>query len=836
MSEAFQAYCFKCKTQRAIENAQPVFLSNGSPATQGQCGVCGSKLTRMGSTAAHEGMQRPEVTVTRKAATRKSAGKKAATRKTAKSTTSSAGKSASAKAKGSARSNGRKAAANSAASSRPLANVGKLVIVESPAKARSVGQYLGKGYTVKASKGHVRDLLVSQISVDVANDFEPKYRVMNDKRDVVKDLQRAVEGAQEVYLATDPDREGEAIAWHLIAATEMNAQKPVRRVVFHEITKPAVQEAFSHPRDVNMNLVNAQQARRILDRLVGYNVTELLWEKVRNRLSAGRVQSIAVRIIVDREREIEAFVSEEYWTLDARLSKKGQNGSARPFLARLEQISGKNVSFGKEGDVTPHLDILKRSQYIVTDVKHGERQRKPSAPFTTSTLQQEASRRLGFNARRTMSIAQQLYEGIDLGREGSTGLITYMRTDSLSVSPQAQTEARDYVRDRFGAAFIPSRAPMYKTRAKGAQEAHEAIRPTSVLRAPEKVRSLLTTEQFKLYNLIWQRFVASQMSNAIYNTLRVDIGAGLSTTDQPYMFRVSGSTIKFAGFLALYEDARDEDTALDEDDGRILPEMTVGEGLNLLELLPDQHFTQPPPRYTEASLVRTLEEFGIGRPSTYAPTVAVIQDREYVVKSKDKRLIPTETGKIVNDLLVNNFPEVMDYRFTARMEDQLDTIAEGELDWRPMLAEFYFPFERQLKRAKDVLPSLQQEEPIGRDCPLCGNQLVIKYGRFGKFIGCSNYPTCRHTEPLFERIGVPCPTCSKEHGGEIIVRRTRKGKTFFGCIRYPQCDYTSWKKPLAAPCPHCGGQLVEQSRFTARCTNCNKTTKISQLVDASEPA
>lgn len=834
MSEAIQAYCFKCKTQRVMVSPQPVFLSNGSPATQGTCSVCGSKLTKMGSTAAHAGMQKPEVTAKPRAAARKPA---KAAKKTGRRASSKAasGKSAASRATSSKGKSARKVSANGA-SAKPLTNVGKLVIVESPAKARSVGQYLGKGYTVKASKGHVRDLLVSQLSVDVENDFEPKYRVMNDKRDVVKDLQRAVEGAREVYLATDPDREGEAIAWHLIAATEMDGSKPIHRVVFHEITKPAVEEAFSHPRDINMSLVNAQQARRILDRLVGYNVTELLWSKVRNRLSAGRVQSIAVRIIVDREREIEAFVSEEYWTLDASLAKKSANGAgAKPFLARLEQIAGQDVRFGSEGEVTPHLDVLRQSRYIVSDVRHGERQRRPSAPFTTSTLQQEASRRLGFNARRTMSIAQQLYEGIDLGREGSTGLITYMRTDSLSVSPQAQKEARDYVRSRFGASFLPARAPVYKTRTKGAQEAHEAIRPTSILREPEKIKSLLTAEQFKLYNLIWQRFVASQMANAVYNTLRVEIGAGTSD-DRPYLFRVSGSTIKFAGFLALYEDARDEDTALDEDDGRILPELNVGEALNLIELLPEQHFTQPPPRYTEASLVRTLEEYGIGRPSTYAPTVAVIQDREYVVKTKDKRLMPTETGRIVNDLLVSNFPEVMDYRFTARMEDQLDTIAEGKMDWRPMLAEFYFPFERQLKRAKEVLPSLQQEEPIGRACPNCGGQLVIKYGRFGKFVGCSNYPTCRHTEPLFERIDVPCPTCGKEHGGEIIVRRTRKGKIFFGCSRYPECDYTSWKKPLAPPCPHCGGQLVEKSRFTATCTNCGRTTRISQLADAAEPA
>jgi DNA topoisomerase-1 len=713
--------------------------------------------------------------------------------------------------------------------------VGKLVIVESPAKARSVGNFLGKGYTVKASKGHVRDLLVTQLSVDVENDFEPKYRVPNDKRDIVNELKMAAENAAEIYLATDPDREGEAIAWHLMAATGINGHK-VRRVVFHEITQPAVAEAFAHPRDLDMNLVNAQQARRILDRLVGYNITELLWQKVRNQLSAGRVQSIAVRLVVDREREIEAFTPVEYWTLDARLQRRRAHAEKtdRPFVARLVKIHGQDVAFAAEGDVTPHLAILQNALYNVSDVKHGTRQRKPSAPFTTSTLQQEASRRLGYSASRTMTIAQQLYEGIETS-EGDIGLITYMRTDSTQVSTQAQAEARDFIHKRFGKDYHPSKPPVYQTRTKGAQEAHEAIRPTSAWREPDQIKTYLTRDQFRLYQLIWQRFIASQMANAVYNTMRVEIAAGATTSDLPYLFRVSGSTIKFLGFLALYEDARDEDLAPDEDEGRILPELTIGELLDLLQLLPEQHFTQPPPRYTEASLVRTLEEYGIGRPSTYAPTVATIQDREYIEKV-DKRLIPTATGKIVNDLLVQFFPDVMHYRFTARMEDQLDTIAEGNLTWQPMLREFYTPFARQLLTAQETMPQVRQEEYIGRDCPESGHPLIIRYGRFGKFIGCSHYPECKYTEPFLERTGIACPVCGGTHAGEVVQRKSRKGRIFYGCSRYPDCDYTSWKRPLAQPCPNCGKLLVEQNKTIAVCTGCARTFQMDELSDRTTQA
>lgn len=775
MTEPTLAYCMKCRAKREMVDTEAVFTANGTPATRGKCAVCGTPLFRMGATEAHEGMEKPEIT--RKP--RKSSAKKK-----------------------------KKTSTKSKKPSSRRRRRGKLVIVESPAKARTVGNFLGKDYTVRASKGHVRDLLVTQLSVDVENDFEPKYRVPNKQRDTVKELKKEAETAAEIYLATDPDREGEAIAWHLLHAAEVDPER-VKRVVFHEITDAAVEEAFGHPRNIDMNLVNAQQARRIIDRLVGYPITELLWDRVRNRLSAGRVQSIALRIVIDREREIEAFNPEEYWSVEAELSRTQDD--KRPFIARLAKINGEDFSFNSEDQVLPHLDILERSQFTVESVKRGTRKRRPAAPFTTSSLQQEASRRFGFNANRTMRAAQQLYEGIDLGEDGTQGLITYMRTDSTNVSEQAQSEARDYIAKRFNEDYVPDKPPRYKTKSKGAQEAHEAIRPTSVLREPSAIKEHLSRDQVKLYTLIWERFVASQMANALYNTLRIEILAGPDKSERPYLFRVSGSTIKFRGFLAIYEETRDEDIKPDADEGRILPDMTAEELLDLIRLIPEQHFTQPPPRFTEASLVRALEEHGIGRPSTYAPTVAVIQDRDYVEK-QDKRLVPTDTGKIVNDLLVEYFPNILDYQFTARMEDELDEIAEGKIEWRPMLHEFYEPFEQQLSNAKQNMPQMQQVEYVGRKCPTCTTgDLVIKYGRWGKFIGCTNYPDCRHTEQYLETTGLSCPTCGVEHGGEIVVRKTRRGRTFYGCSRYPDCDYSAWKLPKKDGEPEAEGEVIVQN-------------------------
>ncbi len=799
MSDKLQAYCLKCRTKRTMMNPTPTYSESGRPFTQGTCAVCGASLYRMGATDAHNALSKPAPNAASKASHKSTGEKSSGSKSTAAKTTtksSTTNPKSTAKTSSSAKTTAPKASAKSKADdAKPRRRSGKLVIVESPTKAKSVGRFLGEGYIVRASKGHVRDLLKSQLAVDVENDFEPTYRVPNDKREVVKELTRAVESAEEIYLATDPDREGEAIAWHLMAATGI-PQERAKRVVFHEITDEAVQHAFAHPRTIDMNLVNAQQARRILDRIVGYTVSELLWDKVRNRLSAGRVQSVALRMVVDREREIEAFKPEEYWTLDAELQKQPSNGTLAPsFTAHLTKIRDEAVAFKSKGDITPHLEVLAHSQYVIADIKRGTRQRKPSPPFTTSTLQQEASKRFGFNAQRTMRTAQQLYEGIELKAGEIVGLITYMRTDSTNVAKAAQDEARAYIHERFGKTFTPSKPPMYVTKTKGAQEAHEAIRPTSVGRAPNTLKDVLSRDQLKLYTLIWERFVASQMSNAVYDTVRVDIKAGPTHEDMPYEFRVAGSTIKFKGFLAVYEETRDPDDAVDEDEGRILPQLDIGEQLSLVKLLPQQHFTQPPPRYTEATLVKALEENGIGRPSTYAQTLEVIKSREYVIQ-QDRRLIPTETGKIVSDLLVAYFPDLMNYQFTAHLEDELDEIADGEMDWRPMLREFYAPFDQQLKHARKAMPSVQQEEYVGRTCPTCcTGQLLVKYGRWGKFIGCSNYPECKHTERYLETTGIDCPKCGAEHGGELTVRRTRKGRVFYGCSRYPDCDYSTWRLP-----------------------------------------
>ncbi|MBN1283882.1 MAG: type I DNA topoisomerase [Anaerolineae bacterium] len=709
---------------------------------------------------------------------------------------------------------------------------GKLVIVESPAKAKTVGRILGRGYKVKASVGHVRDLLKSRLSVDVENNFEPTYRVLNDKREVVKELAEEAAKAKEIYLATDLDREGEAIAWHLIHAAKIDPDR-VRRVVFHEITDEAIKEAFAHPRSVNMDLVDAQQTRRILDRLVGYQITPILWDRVRSRLSAGRVQSVAVRLIVEREREIETFEPEEYWTIDAELCGDSDNGcEPKPFVARLVKINDEKAEFKREAEVKPHLDILERADYVVSEVKRGTRRRKPAAPFTTSTLQQDAARQLGFTTRKTMSLAQKLYEGIDIG-EGVVGLITYMRTDSTHVAETAQNEALAFIEREYGPEYRPEPPNIYKTRSKGAQEAHEAIRPTGVKRTPQAIKKALSRDEYRLYNLIWQRFIASQMTDAVYDTLRLEVEAGRPGEPRPYLFRVSGSILKFKGFLAVYEEARDEDAALDEDEGRDLPNLTEGELMRLLRLLPQQHWTQPPPRFTEASLVKTLEDYSIGRPSTYAPIISTVQQRGYVTRDENKRLVPTETGELVNDLLVEYFPDVIDVTFTAQMEEELDEIAQGEKQWVPVIREFYGPFKERLKHARQHMPEVRTEEEIGRVCPKCGSPLIVRWGRYGKFIGCSNYPECRHTEPWLEKIGVVCPQCGT---GEVVRRRTKRGRVFYGCSNYPECEFTSWKRPLSQPCPECGGLLVEERRDHAQCTTCESRFVIDQLAAQTEAA
>ncbi|GBD08067.1 DNA topoisomerase 1 [Candidatus Thermoflexus japonica] len=711
----------------------------------------------------------------------------------------------------------------------------RLVIVESPAKARTVGRILGRGFVVKASIGHVRDLLKSQLAVDIENDFKPTYRVPKEKQAVVRELREAVKEAAEVYLATDPDREGEAIAWHLTEVANIPASK-LRRVVFHEITEPAIQEAFAHPRGIDMQLVNAQQARRILDRLVGYKLSPLLWEKVRGRLSAGRVQSVALRLIVEREREIQAFVPEEYWTIAVELSKLDED---RTFRARLVRYLGAEPELKNEEQVRPLVAELEDALYVVVSVKKGERRRRPAAPFTTSTMQQEASRRLGFTARRTMAVAQQLYEGLPLGEEGSVGLITYMRTDSTNISPLAQEEARRFIAQTYGEQLLPPEPPVYKTRARIAQEAHEAIRPTSVFRTPESVKPYLDRDQYRLYELIWKRFVASQMAPAILDTMTVEIVAvprsrmangeiPLEALENPrYLFRATGSAIRFPGFLVVYEETREEDVRPEEEEegGGLLPPLEPNERLRLWQVLPEQHFTQPPPRYTEASLIKALEEYGIGRPSTYAPIISTLFQRGYVERV-DKRLVPTPLGITVTDLLVQHFPDIMDVNFTARMEEDLDRIAAGEVDWVEVLRGFYGPFEQRLQAALAGIQKIPLDhEILDEQCPECGAPLQIRYGRFGKFVGCTRFPECRYTRPFYNKLGVPCPQC----GGELLEKKSRRGRTFYGCSNWPTCNFTTWKRPLTVRCPHCGGVMVQEDRENARCLKCEAIVPIAEL-------
>ena len=584
-----------------------------------------------------------------------------------------------------------------------------------------------------------------------------------------------------------------------------------KRVVFHEITQDAISDAFETPREINMDLVDAQQARRVLDRLVGYNLSPLLWRKVRGRLSAGRVQSVALRLIVDREREIDAFVPVEYWTIAADFQPEGETSQ---FRANLVKIDGEDISLGAEAAVEPVTADMETAVYAVKKVKRGERRRNPSAPFITSSLQQDASRKLRFTAKRTMALAQQLYEGIDLG-DGNVGLITYMRTDSTNVSPAAQQDARTYILNKYGEKFLPEEPPQYRTKARRAQEAHEAIRPTGVIRTPAEVKKYLTRDQYRLYQLIWSRFVASQMAPAVYDTISVKV-AGQSSA-HTYLLRAAGSVIRFQGFKILYEQARPEGQQQENGEGiDIPPDLSAGHPLTLLELFPEQHFTQPPRRFSEASLVAALEENGIGRPSTYAPTLSTLQQRGYVYR-ESRRLFPTDTGETVNDLLADFFANIVDVSFTAEMESNLDKIANGQTEWREVVRSFYEPFSHQLAHAHEEMPEVKTEpEKLGRACPECGHDLVIRWGRFGKFISCSNFPACRHTEPWLEKIGVCCP----EDGGEIVERRTRRGRLFYGCENYPTCEFSSWKRPLAKPCPNCGGLLVAANKHNVQCIQC----------------
>ena len=697
-----------------------------------------------------------------------------------------------------------------------------LIIVESPTKARTIKKFLPPRFVVKASVGHVRDLPKSTLGVDVDHDFAPKYLTIKGKGDIIKELKSAAKSASDVYLATDPDREGEAIAWHLAELLKLENPK---RIELHEITKDAALAAIADPHSIDMPRVNAQQARRILDRLVGYKISPLLWAKVRGGLSAGRVQSVAVRLIVDREREILAFIPREYWSLTARLSKADAVANGVPplvFPAELYQIDGAKAEVTNEQTASEVVEAVRDAEWRVSSVKERESKRNAAAPFTTSTIQQEASRKLKFRVRKTMQLAQSLYEGVDLGAEGTQGLITYMRTDSTRISDSARDAARDFITSSYGGEFVGSQK-QFKIR-EGAQDAHEAIRPTSVHRTPESLAGILKRDDLRLYRLIWERFVASQMAPAVFDQTTVDMIVGprgperneakrSRVEDHAYTFRSTGSVLRFAGFLRVYEEGRDDagvvpDELTGDPKKPLLPKLTADELLDLKALEPKQHFTEPPPRFTEASLVRVLEENGIGRPSTYSSIVETIQARGYV-EQLERRFHPTGIGISVNDLLAEHFTDVVDPKFTAQMEGELDGVADRGDDWVAVLRTFYDKFSRELATAEEKLPKFEQrDEPTDKICPTCERPMVIKTGRFGKFISCTGYPECKTTMPILKDTGAICP----KDGGMIVERKSRKGRTFYGCANYPKCDFVSWDRVVPDPCPVCGDYVVAKNK------------------------
>ncbi len=673
----------------------------------------------------------------------------------------------------------------------------KLVIVESPAKAKTIKKYLGPGYDVVASMGHVRDLPENRLSVDVKNKFKPKYEVIKGKEKLVQDLKDRAEKSDSILLATDPDREGEAISWHLAYLLGLDLDDK-NRVTFNEITKTGVSSGMQHPRSIDIDLVNAQQARRILDRLVGYKLSPFLSQKIRRGLSAGRVQSVSVRIIVDRENEIRAFVPEEYWTIDAKFVPQG---SQKAFSASLYGNADGKIKIANEAESNRILEDLKDAEFSVAKVKKGRRRKSPAPPFITSTLQQEASRRLGFQARRTMKAAQELYEGVDLPGLGAVGLITYMRTDSLRVSEVAIKEAADYIRERWGDQYLPDSPRHYKSRAN-AQDGHEAIRPTMPSMPPEKAKASLSSDQYKLYKLIWERFMASQMANCLQNTVQAEILA------KDYIFKASGFTVAFDGFTILYEEAKDEKGGKDEKASASLPELKAGMPLKLKDIAGSQHFTQPPPRYTEASLIKALEENGIGRPSTYAATISTITSREYVVRD-GKALKPTELGETVTKLMKDRFPKIVNVKFTAQVESNLDAVQSGKTNWVDTLENFYGDFSETLKTAKEEMKGVKiqlKEDVTDVICEKCGRHMVIKNGPYGKFLACPGYPDCKNVKKYVEETGAECPKC----GGKVIIKRTKKGRIFYGCSNYPKCDFVSWDEPSMEKCPKCGKTLLRK--------------------------
>jgi DNA topoisomerase-1 len=668
-----------------------------------------------------------------------------------------------------------------------------LVIVESPAKAKTIGKFLGKKYSVKASMGHVRDLPRSQFGVDVEHSFTPKYIAIRGKGDLIKELRTAAKKADKILLAPDPDREGEAIAWHLQALLGIKESEKCR-VEFNEITKEAVQGAMKQPRSIDLSRVNAQQARRILDRLVGYNLSPLLWKKIKKGLSAGRVQSVTVRLVCDREDEINAFITEEYWSLTAALRK---DRSRQDILAKIALYKKDKISITDEDSMKSILANLDGVKYIVSGIKKKEKKKHPAPPFTTSTMQQEAYCKLNFPARKTMQVAQQLYEGLDIGPEGTVGLVTYIRTDSARVSETAQKDVLVYIQEKFGVDYRPDIPKQYANKGR-TQNAHEAIRPTDIYHEPDKLKKFLTRDQFKLYKLIWGRFLASQMMPAVLDTTSVDITAG------EYLFRASGSVVKFFGFMKIYIESQDN---VENEEEQSLPELSKGMALRLQALAPKQHFTQPPPRYTDASLIKALEEHGIGRPSTYAPTVETIQKRGYVVK-EEKQFHPTELGNVVISMLKDNFQDIIDIQFTAALEDKLDLIEEGDQNWVEVLKDFYTPFKTTLEKADEKIGVIEIEDEVSEEiCEQCGRNLVVKMGRFGKFLACPGFPECRNTKPIIEDTGVSCPTC----GGAVVLKRSKKGRKFYGCSNYPECNFVSWDLPTDKKCPDCGSILVQKS-------------------------
>ena len=685
---------------------------------------------------------------------------------------------------------------------KKAAKTGKkyLVIVESPAKAATIGKFLGNNYKIEASMGHVRDMPKSQMGIDFEHDFGPKYITIRGKGELLGKLRKDAKAADKVYLATDPDREGEAISWHLLHALNLGEEKPISRITFNEITKTAVKKSITEARDIDMDLVDAQQARRVLDRVVGYTISDLLWKKVKKGLSGGRVQSVALRLICDREGEIREFIPEEYWTLGAKL----KDADGKVFEAKFYGKGETKTELANEAETNEVLDGLKGKDFAVTDVKTGSRQKKPVAPFTTSTMQQEASKHLNMATQKTMMIAQQLYEGVNVKGEGTVGLVSYIRTDSFRISDEAYEAAVAFIKETYGDAFVNPERIVYKSKGK-TQDAHEAIRPTNVSRTPESIKDSLSKDQYRLYKLIWERFVASQMSPAVYDTLSVKLSAG------DYTFRASGSRLRFSGFLEAYSKGEEEDE-------KVIPKLTQGDILQAEQLLPEQHFTQPPARYTDASLIKTLEEIGVGRPSTYAPTLTTIQARHYVTKEA-KNLFPTELGEMVDEIMKTYFPDIVDIDFTANMEKRLDDVEMGKEEWKQIIRDFYPDFKKSVENAAEKLEKIEiKDEETDIICEKCGRNMVIKYGRYGKFLACPGFPECQNAKPYFEEAGVNCPEC----GGKVLIKKTKRGRIYYGCEHNGDgCDFMSWNKPTGEKCPECGAFLEEKGRKNPKivCSN-----------------